>query len=57
MAGSATLAIEWSSTFMNVASDSTIVPIARALPVRGGCAGGGGADRLMVAPAILAVRR
>src|SRR5487761_138326 len=36
MDGIATLAIDVSSTFMNVASDSAIVPKARALPLRHG---------------------
>src|SRR6516165_2686642 len=40
MAGSDTLAIEVSSTFMNVASDSATVPSASVAPVRGGGAAG-----------------
>ena len=36
MAGSDTLAIDVSSTFMNVASDSAIVPSTSALPCSGG---------------------
>src|SRR5688572_18359678 len=41
MAGSETLAIEVSSTFMNVAADSAIVPHIRAEPSSGGCGTGG----------------
>src|ERR1700730_10977778 len=40
MAGIDTLAIEVSSTFMKVASDSAMVPIASAEPVSGGSAAG-----------------
>src|SRR5262249_18781111 len=42
MAGIDTLAIDVSSTFMNVASDSATVPMMRALPSSGGNAGRGG---------------
>ena len=37
IAGSETLAIEVSSTFMKVAADRAMVPSTRALPVSGGC--------------------
>src|SRR6478609_475649 len=46
IAGSETLAIEVSSTFMNVAADSAIVPHSRAEPSSGGC-GAGAADVAM----------
>src|SRR5512143_2877360 len=42
IAGIDTLAIDVSSTFMNVASESATVPSTRALPSRGGNAGRGG---------------
>src|SRR6476661_2133268 len=41
IAGIETLAIDVSSTFMNVASDNAIVPRTRALPVSGGAAAAG----------------
>src|SRR6187431_2714057 len=41
IAGIETLAIDESSTFMNVASDSATVPATRAPPVSGGNAGAG----------------
>ena len=41
MEGRATLAIEVSSTFMNVASDKAIVPRTSALPVSGGAGSAG----------------
>src|SRR4051794_18027323 len=46
IAGMDTFAIDVSSTFMNVASDSAIVPIVRALPVNGAKGGAcrGGCD-------------
>src|SRR5579862_7578708 len=43
IAGIDTLAIDVSSTFMNVASDSAIVPSTRSLPASGGSAGAAGA--------------
>jgi hypothetical protein len=45
MAGSDTLAIEVSSTFMNVAADSAIVPHSRAEPSSGGVRDVGGEAR------------
>src|SRR6476620_11154811 len=51
MAGSDTLAIEVSSTFMNVAADSAIVPHIRAAP----SSGGGGVCWLAAAVAMRAV--
>ena len=40
MAGMDTLAIDESSTFMNVASESASVPSSSGMPCRGGCAAG-----------------
>ena len=50
MAGMDTLAMDESSTFMNVASDSATVPQARALPCSGGKATGFNAQPLARGP-------
>src|SRR5258706_2557645 len=53
IAGIDTLAIDESSTFMKVASDSATVPSTSGVPCSGGCAlaaGGGGAQREPAGP-------
>ena len=62
MAGIETLAIEVSSTFMNVASDRATVPINRAEPSNGGCGmkgrgttGGVASIGLSLSPGVLGI--
>ena len=56
MAGSDTFAIDVSSTFMKVASDSATVPTASCAPLSGGGGAGGAAGRVAGGPVTTAAR-